>query len=122
MRFKGLDLNLLLALQVLLEERSVTRAARRLNVSQPAMSAALARLRDYFDDELLVAHGKRMHPTAHAERLAGPVAQLLGDIDGLLTANARFDPRETRRRFVIVASDYITTAVIGPLTQRLATD
>ena len=120
MRFKGLDLNLLLAFQMLLEERSVTRAARRLNVSQPAMSAALARLRDYFGDELLVAHGKQMHPTVHAESLAEPVARFLRDVDALLTRSASFDPATSQRRFRIVASDYITTSVICPMLERLA--
>lgn len=120
MRFNGLDLNLLLAFQLLMEERSVTRAARRANVSQPAMSAALGRLRDYFQDDILVAHGKQMYPTPHAESLVGPVRQCLADLDALLVSTARFDPGSTQRSFRIVASDYITASVIGPLSQRLA--
>ena len=120
MRFNGLDLNLLLALQVLLEERNVTRAARRLNISQPAMSAALARLRDYFQDDLLTVQGKQMHPTARAESLAGPVRQFLAGLDALLTSSARFDPATTQRSFRLVPSDYITASLIGPLAQRLA--
>lgn len=63
MRFKGLDLNLLVCLDVLLDERSVSAAARRLHLSQPATSAALARLREFFDDEILVGLGKSMYPT-----------------------------------------------------------
>lgn len=120
MRFNGLDLNLLVAFQVLLEERNVTRAARRLNISQPAMSAALARLRDYFQDDLLTAHGRQMHPTAQAERLAGPVRQMLTELDALLTSTTVFDPATTQRSFRLVASDYITASVLGPLTVRLA--
>lgn len=120
MRFNGLDLNLLLAFQILMEERSVTRAARRMNVSQPAMSAALGRLRAYFQDDILVTHGKQMYPTAHAEGLVGPVGQFLADLDALLVSTARFDPGTTQRSFRIVASDYITASVIGPLSQRLA--
>lgn len=120
MRFNGLDLNLLLALQVLLEERNVTRAARRLNISQPAMSAALARLRDYFQDDLLVIQGKQMHPTAQAQSLADPVRRMLADLDSLLTSAATFDPTTTQRTFRVVASDYITASVIGSLTRRLA--
>lgn len=120
MRFNGLDLNLLLALQVLLEERNVTRAARRLNISQPAMSAALARLRDYFQDDILIAQGKQMHPTAQAESLAGPVRKFLAELDALLTSTAVFDPATTQRSFRLVASDYITASVIGPLARRLA--
>lgn len=120
MRFNGLDLNLLLAFQVLIEERNVTRAARRLNISQPAMSAALARLRDYFQDDILVPQGRQMLPTEQAQSLAGPVRQLLGDLDALLTRSAQFDPATSQRSFRLVASDYITAALIAPLTQRLA--
>lgn len=120
MRFNGLDLNLLLAFHILMEECSVTRAARRMNVSQPAMSAALGRLRDYFHDDILVTYGKQMYPTAHAEGLIAPVSRFLGDLDALLVSTARFDPASTRRSFRIVASDYITASVIGPLSQRLA--
>ena len=58
MRFKGLDLNLLVALDALLDEESVTKAARRLNLSQPAMTAALGRIREYFDDPMLKLHGQ----------------------------------------------------------------
>src|SRR5215831_9721072 len=107
MRFNGLDLNLLLAFQVLLEERNVTRAARRLNISQPAMSAALSRLREYFQDDILTVQGKQMHPTAQAESLAGPVRKFLADLDALLTRSAAFDPSTTQRTFRLVASDYI---------------
>lgn len=120
MRFNGLDLNLLLVLQVLLEERNVTRAARRLNVTQPAMSGALNRLRDYFQDDLLVAHGKVMHATPRAESLAGPVREVLAELDALLSSSTTFDPPSTQRTFRIVASDYIAASVIGPLAARLA--
>ncbi len=119
MRFNGLDLNLLLALQVLLEERSVTRAARRLNISQPAMSAALNRLRDYFQDDILVAHGKVMHATPRAEALATPVRKALAELDHLLASSTGFVPATSQRTFRIVASDYIAASVIGPLAQRL---
>lgn len=118
MRFNGLDLNLLLALQVLLEERNVTRAARRLNISQPAMSAALARLRTYFQDDILMAQGKQMVPTAQAQALAAPVRRMLGELDQLLTSSAVFDPATSQRTFRLVASDYITASVIGPLLRQ----
>ncbi len=78
MRFKGLDLNLLVALDALLETRSVSRAAERLNLSQPAMSAALSRLRGYFRDELLVVQGKQMYPTPYAEVLFPQLRECLG--------------------------------------------
>src|SRR5690606_33597420 len=120
MRFNGLDLNLLIALQVLLEERNVTRAARRLNISQPAMSAALARLRAYFQDDILMAQGKQMVPTAQAQALAGPVRRMLGELDQLLTSTALFEPATSQRTFRLVASDYITASVIGPLLRQFA--
>jgi len=69
MRFRGLDLNLLGVFDVLMLERNVTNAARKLNLSQPATSAVLSRLREHFDGELLTSRGKRMFLTAYAERL-----------------------------------------------------
>jgi len=115
MRFKRLDLNLLVVLDALLRERSVTKAARELNLSQPAMSAALSRLREYFNDDILVAHGKRMLPTAHAQDLAPVVAKALADIEMLIMAAAVFDPARTKRTFRICASDYVTVVLLQPL-------
>jgi LysR family nod box-dependent transcriptional activator len=120
MRFKHLDLNLLVVLDVLLREHGVSRAAERLNLSQPAMSAALGRLRSYFNDEILVSHGKRMIPTAHAQGLAPLVRKTLADIDQLISASAVFDPATSQRTFRIVASDYATTVLLVPLLERLA--
>ncbi len=122
MRFKGLDLNLLVALDALLETRSVSAAARRVNLSQPAMSAALARLRDYFDDDLLVAHGKRMMPTAHAELLAPRLKTQLRGLEGLLTSSAGFEPASATRTFSIIATDYIAAVALAPLMAELATE
>ena len=75
MRFQKLDLNLLLALDVLLAESSITRAAAKLNLSQSAASSALARLREYFDDPILVNTGRTMVPTELAISLRDPVRQ-----------------------------------------------
>lgn len=119
MRLKGLDLNLLVALDILLEERSVSRAAERLHLSQPAASAALARLRDFFKDDLLVLHGKRMIPTAYAESLVPEVKHILGKVDSLISTSTEFDPRRAERMFKLMASDYITTVLIGPAVRRL---
>lgn len=121
MRFKGLDLNLLVALDALLETRSVSTAARRLNLSQPAMSAALARLRLYLKDEVLVADGKRMLPTAYAEALAPRLKVQLRGLDALLTSSAGFDPASAERTFSIIATDYITAVVLAPLMVGLET-
>lgn len=115
MRFNGLDLNLLVALDALLETRSVSAAARRLNLSQPAMSAALARLRDYFQDQILVADGKRMLPTPFAEDLAPRLKAQLRGLSGLLVSSAGFEPASAARTFSIIATDYITAVVLGPL-------
>jgi LysR family transcriptional regulator, nod-box dependent transcriptional activator len=119
MRFKGLDLNLLVALDALLDEQNVSRAAERLHLSQPAVSAALRRLRDYFEDPLLVQHGKRMLPTPHALRLRPKLKLLLGDIDQMVTVSARFDPATSSRRFRIGMSDFLTTIIGAELTKRL---
>ena len=119
MRLKGLDLNLLVALDALLEERNVSRAAERLYVSQPAASAALGRLRDYFKDDLLVLHGKRMIPTSYAESLQPEVRRILGQVDGMISQSAKFDPIRSERVFRFMASDYITTVLLTPLAREL---
>mgnify|MGYP001822349762 FL=1 len=119
MRLKGLDLNLLVALDVLLDERSVSRAAERLYVSQPAASAALGRLRDYFKDELLVLHGKRMIPTSYAESLMPEVSRILAQVDGMISMTAEFDPLRSERVFRFMASDYITTVLLIPMASEL---
>jgi len=121
MRFKGLDLNLLMVFDVLLEVRSVSKAAERLNLSQPAASAALARLRSYFGDEILVLHGKRMYPTAYAESLLPQVQECLQGVEALIAISTRFDPLVSHRTFKLLASDYITAAVLAPLIRRLTT-
>lgn len=120
MRLDRFDLNLLVALNVLLEERSVTRAAQRLNLTQPAMSAALRRLRDSFNDELLVAHGKRMVPTPHAQSLAPMVAQMISAAQTLIASSTLFDPATSHRAFRIAASDYISAILLRPLLGEIA--
>jgi len=120
MRFRGLDLNLLVAFEALLEERSVSRAAVRMNLSQPAMSAALGRLRSYFGDDILVPQGKRMHATAFAESLLPQVRECLQGLESLVATSPGFDPAKSQRSFRVVASDYATAAVLVPLVTRLA--
>jgi DNA-binding transcriptional LysR family regulator len=121
MRLDKFDLNLLVALNALLEERSVTRAAERLNLTQPAMSAALRRLRESFNDELLAVNGKQMIPTPHAQNLAPLVSQMIVSAQALIASSTLFDPKTSRRVFRIHASDYITTILIRPLTIELST-
>lgn len=119
-RFKGLDLNLLVAFDALIATRSVSRAAEQLNLSQPAVSAALGRLREYFGDPILVIHGKRMLPTAHAESLLPQVQECLRSAEALVATSTSFDPRTSQRVFRLVASDFATTAILVPLVRQLA--
>lgn len=119
MRFNRLDLNLLIALDALLTERSVTRAAARLNLSPSATSDALARLREYFEDELLVQVGRRMEPTPRAEALQQPVRDVLVRVDSTIATQPTFDPTRSDRVFRIFASDY-TQMVIGSQVMALA--
>ncbi|MFC3579161.1 LysR family transcriptional regulator [Sphingomonas hylomeconis] len=119
MRFKGLDLNLVMALDILLEERSVSRTAERLNLSQPAVSAGLARLREYFKDDLLVSVGRRMVPTAYAESLWPIARDLLATADRLIDTSSSFEPATARRRFRINASDYMQTVLITPVLRNM---
>jgi DNA-binding transcriptional LysR family regulator len=111
---QGTDLNLLVSLDVLIEEANVTRAAARLNVSQPALSAQLARLRDLFHDPLLVpsATGRGMIPTARALELRGPLHVALKDLETVVKRPPAFDPLTAERMFAIAASDHLT-AVLG---------
>ena len=120
LRFKGLDLNLLVALEMLLTECNVSRAADRLHISQPAASAALGRLRDYFGDDLLTQHGKRMIPTSYADSLAPEIKRILGQVDSIIQMSSEFNPAKSKRVFRLMASDYIATVLIGPAIQRLA--
>lgn len=119
MRLDQFDLNLLVAFDVLIQERGVTRAAQRLNLTQSAMSAALKRLREAFSDEILVQHGKRMMPTPGALSLAPHVSAAVLNLRGILASGMHFDPAQSRRRFRIVASDYVTTVLIAPALRSL---
>ncbi len=106
MHFHKLDLNLLVALDTLLSLQSVSRAAEQLHMSQSAMSNALARLRTYFDDELLVQIGRKMELTQRAEVLRDAVQDVLLRIDTTITAQPKFEPAKSDRVFRICVSDY----------------
>ncbi|MDO7410174.1 LysR substrate-binding domain-containing protein [Acinetobacter baumannii] len=121
MRFEGLDLNLLVALDVLLTEKNITRASEKLLLSQSATSAALARLRSYFDDELLVQVGRNMVPTPMGESLFIPVNDLLMQARTVLDNNKKFQPMLSRRKFRIMASDYVASILLPKLNQKLYT-
>ena len=120
MRFNRLDLNLLVALDALLVERNITRAARRLNLSQSATSGVLARLREALDDEILVQVGRAMVPTPLAESLVKPVRDVLLQIHATFEARPAFDPLESTRHFRVAASNYPTTVLLTPYSQQLS--
>lgn len=107
MRFQGFDLNLLVALDSLLKTRSVSETARLLNVTQPAISIALRKLRDHFQDDILVSQGNVMILTALAEGMAEEVARTLMTLQGMIERTGSFDPHSAERNFVIQATDYV---------------
>jgi LysR family transcriptional regulator, nod-box dependent transcriptional activator len=112
------DLNLLVALDALLTERNVTRAGNRLNLSQSAMSGALARLRHYFRDDLLVPVGRQMVLTPVAEGLVEPVRDILLRIRGALGSTPQFDPSTATRRLSLAVSDYVTEILLADVLRR----
>lgn len=112
MNLSRLDLNLVVALRALLEERNVTRAGQRVGLSQPAMSAALARLRRHFDDDLLARVGGHYELTALGQVLLDRTATAYDVLERLFASQADFDPAEEHREFKLIASDY-AVAVFG---------
>jgi LysR family transcriptional regulator, nod-box dependent transcriptional activator len=119
MDFRGLDLNLLVALDALLAERNVTRAGARLHLSQSAMSGALARLRQFFGDDLLAQSGRAMVLTPLAASLAGPVRDILFQVQTTVAAKAEFVASESDRRFTIMASDFVLMALMAEVMPRV---
>lgn len=113
------DLNLLVTFDVLMTERSVTRAAARMQLGQPAMSASLARLRRLFDDPLLVREGRTLVPTPVAESLIVPVRQALVLLEAALNQGSSFDATTEKRTFTILASDYVLVVLLRPLLANL---
>jgi DNA-binding transcriptional LysR family regulator len=112
---KTFDLNLLVALDALIIEGSVSGAARRVGIGPPAMSHALGRLRDLFGDPLLVRAGNTMRPTARALDLAESVARVLADIRLNVLADRVFLPEKEERVFRLGASDYVMAAILPRL-------
>jgi DNA-binding transcriptional LysR family regulator len=122
MSIAHVDLNLLRTLHVLLAEGSVTRAASRLGVSQSAVSHGLAKLRQRFDDPLVVRSGAAMVPTARAEALVEPLKKLVEGADALLEPDARFDPATSQRAFTVEAVDQAQLLLFPKLMRALARD
>lgn len=110
---RNLDFNLLKALHALLDERSVTRAASKLSLTQPAVSGMLTRLRESFNDPLFVRAQRGIVPTVRAQQLAAPVKQLLRDIEQLVQPQV-FDPVTASMTVNIASTDYALSAVVVP--------
>ncbi|MFT4265152.1 MAG: LysR family transcriptional regulator [Nocardioides sp.] len=117
---RKIDLNLLVALEAVLDERNLTRAAERIGTTQPSMSSTLTRLRKVTGDELLIRSGRGFLLTPAAEELLPLVREALGQVRRTLEASRAFDPGTSTRRFTISASDYAMFVIGTPLEQRLA--
>lgn len=120
MHFNRLDLNLLVAFDALMEECSITRAGDRLHLSQPAVSGALARLREYFDDPLLTQVGRKMIPTPLAISLQPRVRSILMQIQATVEARPTFAPGTAHRLFRVAASDYVVSVLLVQVLSHLA--
>ena len=116
---KSFDLNLLRVLDALLMKSQVSAAARRLNLSQPATSAALTRLRGALDDPILLRDGQRMQLSPLAERIRPKVQSLLHEIEQTLSEPAKFDATTSERCFRVLANDYAIAVVLSPLLEFL---
>jgi DNA-binding transcriptional LysR family regulator len=120
MRFKGLDLNLLVALDVLLAQKNISQAAESVNLSQSGMSGALSRLREYFQDDLLVLVGRCLVLTPLAESLVIPVREVLMSIDATIVTRPNFDPATDERTYRILVSELTMLLLVPAVVQRLA--
>lgn len=118
MRFNKLDLNQLVVLDALLATRSVSKSSERLFLSQPATSCALARLREYFEDELLVSVGKANALTPLGTSLIKPVRDVLLQIQTITSTRPSFDPSTSHRKFIIESSDYVINVFLSEVVRR----
>lgn len=118
MHFEQLDLNLLVALDALLTDRSITAAGVRVHLTQSAMSGALSRLREFFGDELLTQVGRKMVPTPLGESLAEPVRQILLQVKATINTQTGFDPATSKRHFSLMMSDYVATVLMSDVLIR----
>lgn len=117
-----LDLNLLTALDVLLEEGGVGAAAERLHLSQPAMSRTLGRIRKATGDEILVRSGRQMLPTAYAEAIRDEVHQLVTRTRAIFTPTSDLELSTLDRTFTLQCNDVVASALVAPLAARIAVD
>jgi len=119
MNTKKLDLNLLVTLETLLVEQNVTHAAERLHLSQPAVSTQLGRLRELFNDPLLIPMQRGMSPTSTAMELLDPLRQALDQVRATLAEHRHFDPQTASLVVTIACTDYLQTAMVQPLAVAL---
>lgn len=120
MDFHGIDLNLLAAFDALMSERNVTRAATQVGVSQPAMSAALSRLRKLFGDPLFLRSAAGLLPTPRARELAEPISQALRQLEAALVSKPDFVPGEAKLTVNLGLSDYPAVVLLPALLEALA--
>lgn len=120
MDLKQSEIGLLIALDALLEAESVTGAALKLGISQPAMSAQLARLRALFNDPLLAMSGRKLVPTIRALELKQPLRAHLANLDLLVRESVQFDPATSDRTFRLIGTDYVHSVLSASLLQKVA--
>ena len=122
MQFHRFDLNLLIALDTLLREKNITRAAEKVFVSQPAMSAALHRLRDYFGDPLLIRVGRDMELSPRGQSLVEPVREALLLIQATLGTQPSFTAATTQREFTLIMSEEAVPDLLPALLERVSSE
>jgi DNA-binding transcriptional LysR family regulator len=120
MHLARIDLNLLVVFDTIYAEASITRASRRLNLSQPATSHALGRLRQMFEDPLFTRHGRLMAPTPLARRMIEPIRQSLQRLEATLAKSDRFVPGSAVKHFTVGMRDALEAAVLGELMRSIA--
>ena len=116
-KLRNFDLNLLHAFKLLLEERSVSRAAEKLFISQSAMSHILQKLRSQLDDPVLVKTAAGMKPTLRAQALLEPIKTVLNEVEQIIRSPEVFSPTTSQRRFVIATSDYVEFTLLPKLVE-----
>lgn len=119
MKLESIDLNLLLVFDALSTEQSVTQAAAKVGLSQPALSNALARLRSLFGDPLFERTAGQMQPTPRARQLLAPLSEAIAKLREALETQAAFQPQKSEREFVIACNDYVESLLLAPLVQQL---
>jgi DNA-binding transcriptional LysR family regulator len=122
MKLESLDLNLLLVFDALATERSVTQAAAKIGLSQPALSNALARLRILFGDPLFERSARQMQPTARARQLLAPLSEAISKLREALESQAAFRPEASEREFLVATNDYVDALLLPRLVQQLQRD